>query len=409
MQNFINLSLFQGINILVALIITPILFQRLGETQFGYVNLALSIVLTLGIAVNYGFNVNIPKRVALIIEDKANQSILFSEVIFTRLIIAFALAMILLLLIYPFGQFPVYNHILALSLIFLLGEAMFPMIVLQGYDRLILLAVSNGIIKVSYLIGVFLVIRSPEDAKWVNFIFGSVTLLMNTSLLVLIYFKYRLKLVAVGFKQVSDRIKDNFQFFSYSFATHIMVNGGFLILNNFVSDVELGRYALAQRVGILLRSIPAFITQSILQNAARLFDQDIEEFDKYLNKAYRIGLLFTFCIGLLLCVFANWIITVLAGEAIPYSANVLRIISFIPFGAMLNVSNMIRIIVTEKKHLLSKAVWINTAITIPLCVVSISIFGGFGLAATLLFIEFTNFIIHKYLLYKDLNKESLIV
>ena len=41
-KNFTNLSLNQGINILIAIFATPILFQNLGDSQFGLVNLAFS-------------------------------------------------------------------------------------------------------------------------------------------------------------------------------------------------------------------------------------------------------------------------------------------------------------------------------------------------------------------------------
>ena len=57
-KNITNLSLNQGLNIVVTLLITPILFQRLGENQYGLVNLSFSIVILLAIIVSYGYNLN---------------------------------------------------------------------------------------------------------------------------------------------------------------------------------------------------------------------------------------------------------------------------------------------------------------------------------------------------------------
>ena len=48
-KNFSSLSVNQGINILVAIIATPILFQNLGESSFGLINLSLSIFILLSI------------------------------------------------------------------------------------------------------------------------------------------------------------------------------------------------------------------------------------------------------------------------------------------------------------------------------------------------------------------------
>ena len=42
-KNFINLTLNQGVNIIATLIYTPILFQILGEENFGLIQLAFSV------------------------------------------------------------------------------------------------------------------------------------------------------------------------------------------------------------------------------------------------------------------------------------------------------------------------------------------------------------------------------
>ena len=65
-KNFFNLSINQGINILIAIIATPILFQNLEESQFGLVNLAFSIFMLISIVVSYGYHLNGPKRISLL-------------------------------------------------------------------------------------------------------------------------------------------------------------------------------------------------------------------------------------------------------------------------------------------------------------------------------------------------------
>ena len=65
-KNFTNLSLNQGINILIAIVATPILFQNLGDSQFGLVNLAFSIFMLISIVVSYGYHLNGPKQISLL-------------------------------------------------------------------------------------------------------------------------------------------------------------------------------------------------------------------------------------------------------------------------------------------------------------------------------------------------------
>ncbi len=394
------MSLNQGVNVLVALVVTPLLYQNLGEAQFGLVGLGLTVVMFLSVLVNYGFHLNGPKRLALTCGDTNKQQALINEIIITKLTLSVVLSLLILIAIYGLNLFIDYSSILALSLVILVGEALYPMFILQGLDKLSILSIGNAISKLFYLIAVVLVIKESKDAKWVNFLFGTISLVVNLVLLVLVYRKWRLKFYWVNVLTVLLRIRENFQFFLSTIGGHVSVHGGLLILSNFVSDVELGRYNLAQRVAFLLRMIPVFLAQSILQNASRLYDEDISGFNKYLYKAYKGGLVLTFAVGLGFALLSPYIILILGGEYVDYSANVLRILCFIPFFGMLNIANMIKILVAERKEILAKATWITAIFMLVIAMLGSYYFGGYGLAVTLLIAELFSFIVHYLFLKK---------
>ena len=91
-KNFFNLIFNQGVNILVAIIATPILFQKLGESSFGLMNLSFSILMLLSIIISYGYHLNGPKRIA---EINTSSSIFnfTNDIISLRLLIALLLMM----------------------------------------------------------------------------------------------------------------------------------------------------------------------------------------------------------------------------------------------------------------------------------------------------------------------------
>ncbi|MFT6827350.1 MAG: O-antigen/teichoic acid export membrane protein [Roseivirga sp.] len=402
-SNFFNLSLNQGINVLVALLITPYLFETLGDDQYGLVNLALTIMMLLSVLVNYGFHLNGPKRLALIINDSREQSALINEVIWTRLFLALVLIGALLIAIFYFGLFPNYGSILAFSSLILINEAFFPLFILQGFDRLSLLSKANAISKLLYIVAIFVLVNNQDDNLLVNLFFGASALIVNLSLMLYIYKKWKLKFAFASTKRVYFRLRENFQFFVSTIAGHVSVYGGFILLSSFVSDTELGRYALAQRVAFLLRMIPVFLTQSILQHASRLYDSDKEQFRNYLTKSYKGGLALTFTVGVVFSIAAPWIISVLAGEYIIYSSSILSILSFIPFFGMLNVINMVTILVAEQKEILAKATWITAIMMLVLSALGSYYFGGYGLAIALLLSELISFMVHYILLKKNTN------
>ena len=403
-KNFFNLIINQGINIFIALLATRVLFSTLGEAQFGLVNLALSVVLLSSIAVSYGYHLNGPKRIALFRDQSAKKQSLINEIILTRIIIATGMAIILFCLTYFFGFFKSYAALLYYSLILLFSQALFPMFYFQGNDKIAWASLVNAFAKGAYLLLIILFIKTPEDATYVNFLFGLSALVVYIVFWIIIYKKEKIKWVWVSIYNIKNRFIENFQFFISSIAGHVSIHGGLIILANFVNNTVLGEFALAQKIALLMRMVPIFFTQAILQKASILFKSDKIEFNSYVNRIFIIGLTITFAMGLIVIIFSKWIIFLLAGSHVIYSDTILKILAFIPFFSMLNFNNMIKILVDEKKHLLTKATWITAIIMLILATTGSYYYGGYGLSIALVLTEIVSFIVHSVLLIKNKNE-----
>ena len=405
-KNFFNLIINQGINILIALLATRILFSTLGEAQYGLVNLALSVVLLSSITVSYGYHLNGPKRIALFRDESAKKEILINEIIATRIIIAFGMAIILFCLTYFFGFFKSYTALLYYSLILLFSQALFPMFYFQGNDKIAWASLVNAFAKGAYLLLIVLFIKIPEDATYVNFLFGITALIVYIVTWIIIYKKEKIKWVWVSIHNIKKRFVENFQFFISSIAGHVSIHGGLIILSNFVNNSVLGEFALAQKIALLMRMVPVFFTQAILQKASILFKSDKAEFKRYVNLIFIIGLSITFAMGLIAVIFSNWIIFLLAGSQVLYSETILKILAFIPFMSMLNFNNMIKILVDEKKHLLTKATWLTAIVMLILATIGGYYYGGYGLSIALVITEIVSFIVHSVLLTKNKHERA---
>ena len=400
-KNFFNLIINQGVNIFIALLATRILFERLGEVQFGFVNLALSVVLLLSISVSYGYHLNGPKRIALFRDEFKKKQILINEIIVTRIIIAISMAIFLFCLTYFFGFFKPYSTLLYYSLILLFSEALFPMFYFQGNDKIAWFSLINIFAKGAYLLLIILIIKTPNDAIYVNFLFGFTSFLVYIIFWIFIYKKEKIKWVWVSIYNIKKRLIENFQFFISSIAGHVSIHSGLIILASFVNNTVLGKFALAQKIGLLMRMVPVFFTQAILQKATILFEKDKIEFKIYVNRIFVIGLVITFLMGLMVIILSKWIIFLLAGSYVVYSENILKILAFIPFLSMLNFNNMIEILVNEKKYLLTKATWITAIIMLVLAIISSYYYGGYGLSIALVITEIVSFIVYSSLLIKN--------
>jgi len=398
-KNFTNLSLNQGINILIAIVATPILFQNLGDSQFGLVNLAFSIFMLISIFVSYGYHLNGPKQISLLnkLEKEADT---IKDIVSLRLFIAIIISTVIIALIYLTDFFNSYELIILFSIPILFSEAIHPVFYLQGKNNLSVLAILNAFSKLFYLGLIILSIKNQNDAFKVNLLYGSVLSLVFLVYWGLFFYKNKLKFHFVDLDKIKFRLKENFQFFMSSVAGHISIHSGIIILKLFVNNSELGRFALANRIAFLLRMIPVFIIQSVLQNASIISQNNPLALNKYLNYYFKRGLILTFIIGLFFTVFSKWIILIFSGQEIIYSNQILSLLSFIPFMAMLNFKNILSILVNEKKEILNKATWISLFIMLPLAFVLSFYYKGIGLAIALLISEFSSFIVHTILLSK---------
>tara|TARA_B100000768_G_scaffold1513_1_gene1972 strand:+ start:15 stop:1250 length:1236 start_codon:yes stop_codon:yes gene_type:complete len=403
-KNFSNLSINQGINILVAIIATPILFQNLGESSFGLINLSFSIFILLSIIISYGYHLNGPKHISLITQINKERD-LINELISIRIFLALIVSLLVILTTYFSSLFDGYSIIILFSIPILWSEAIHPVFYLQGKNNLSILAILNSFSKLIYLAFIILFIKSPEDAYKVNLMFGMSLYIVYLFFWLKIYLKNKIKFVWSSFEKLIYRLKENFEFFFSSIAGHISIHSGLIILKLFVDNFELGKFALANRIALLLRMVPVFIVQSVLQNATLISRENNSGLHEYLNYYYRRGLVITFIIGLFFLIFSKWIIIIFAGEEIEYSTQILSLLSFIPFLAMLNFKNILIILIEEKKRILNKATWISTLVMITISVIFSYLYGGLGLAIALLFSEIFSFIVHSILLFNQHDKK----
>ena len=399
-KNFTNLSLNQGINILIAIVATPILFQNLGDSQFGLVNLAFSIFMLISIVVSYGYHLNGPKQISLLnkLEKEADT---IKDIVSLRLFLAIIISIVIIALIYLTNFFNGYELIILFSIPILFSEAIHPVFYLQGKNNLSVLAILNAFSKLFYLGLIILSIKNQNDAFKVNLLYGSVLSLVFLVYWGLFFYKNKLKFHFVDLDKIKFRLKENFQFFMSSVAGHISIHSGIIILKLFVNNSELGKFALANKIAFLLRMIPVFIVQSVLQNASIINQNNPLALKKYLNYYFKRGLILTFITGLFFTIFSKWIIIIFSGQEIIYSNQILSVLSFIPFLAMLNFKNILLILVNEKKEILNKATWISAFIMIPLAITLSYYYKGFGLAIALLISEFSSFIVHTILLSRS--------
>ena len=395
-KNFINLSLNQGVNIVATLVYTPLLFQNLGDENFGLIHLAFSIIIILTVLVSYGYNLNGPVKIAQSKSTK-EESLIITDILNIRISLSFIIFILSIPFIF-FCQDQVFQKILLFSLIILFTEALNPLFYLQGKNKILPQSILNFFSKTLYIVLIILFISNYEDAYLANFFYGfSITLLF-----LFFWIKHfiinRITHLNFSIKKILINLKQNFQFFLSSTSTHFTLNSALIILSFFVTNKELGRFSLAYKVAFILRMIPVFFIQSVLQQASTIRNKSKEEFDKFLSRYFQLGLMITLIIAITTYISSNYIIEIFADEKIDYSSKILSLLSFIPFFAMLNFKNVVYMLVNNLKSKLNRATFYTLLFMLISSLILSNLYGGFGLAYALLLTEIFSFFTHYFLI-----------
>lgn len=398
LKNFFNLSSNQFINVFFTLLITPFLFRRIGTEAFGLVSLCFSIVSLISVINSYGFNLNSPKDIATNKNNRSFLEILICEILTIKLIFGFLLVILFSIIFYVSELFNANNSIIIFSLIIIFSEAINPFFYFQGKDQFFNLVISNFLFKSIYFICLLYFIKSDQDAYLVNFLFGLTAIFIYMFYWINIFKNEEISFAFINIKNLVVRIKDNFEFMLSSVWGYISVNSGIIILTGFVSNVELGNFAVAQKVGFFLRMFPVMVTQSILQKSAILYKKSEEDLVSYLNNVYKYSITVSIFLFLIISFLSEIIIYILTKQQIEYSQNILILLSIIPLLSVLNLKNMIFILVEDKKRILNLSTWLSTIFMLISAVTLSYKYGGYGLCYSLILTEIINFMACKILL-----------
>ena len=399
LQNFLNLSANQGFNIISTLIYTPLLFQALGEKNFGLVQFSFSVLIILSIFISFGYNINGP---VIISKEKNFQEI--EKFTSNVLLLKFFLSLLVIVLSFPIIYFFVEQKLLIIlifSFTILFSEALNPLFYLQGKNQIFPFSLLNFFSKSLYILLIVLFISNSFDAYLANFFYGISLTFFYVSFWIYKFLKSKFSSINLSLDIFKKYIKNNFKLFLSSITGHFSINSALIILFFFVDDIELGRFALPYKIAFMLRMIPTFFIQSSLQNASKLYILSKENFILYVNKYFYVGILLLFIIGVFFISFSGPIIEFFANEKIYYSSKILIILSYIPLLAMLNYKNMIIILVKDMKSTLNKASYLTFTFMLFFSIFLSKLFGGIGLAYALILSELFSFSVHYYLINKN--------
>jgi O-antigen/teichoic acid export membrane protein len=321
-ENFSFLSILQISNLIVFIIIVPYLFRVLGENNYGLVVFAQTIAIYFSILVNFGFNITATRDISVNKSNFAKVSSVISNVLFLKFGL-FVLSMVLLAILSLF--IPVIRINPALfyfSMLFCLGEALFPVWYFQGIEQMKYITYINVFSRGIAALMVYLIVNKPEHFYYVPLILGMGSIIGALAGLFIVFGFHKNSFKITSTSDLKNTFLSNLPLFLSNISSQLYVNSNKLIIGFSLGMQQVAIYDLADKIYNLLKVPVYLIAQTLFPKVSRELNV------KFVLKTMKICIFFVIIIYFFLFFFSESIIHLLTGAFNHEAAEVLRILSF---------------------------------------------------------------------------------
>ena len=336
--NFVNLSSIQISNSLLIVLIYPIITRIVGIEEFGFVGLANTFAGLSGMVINYGTNQSAVRDIARAKANPEEISRIFYNTLFIRVII-----FILFLVGFFFLQWLniKYYSFLLLAIPLVLAEVLNPLFFYLGKENLNSFNIANLISRIAILILIIVIIKGPNDSKWVNFIMGTVNTITYGCLLIYAIVKFQLSCRAPQKQVLLKTCKENFFLTGNNISVQLQQSIMIFSIGKWGTASWLGAYWLCDKIVWSSRLLISSISNSMYPKAAHLYQEGNEVWQKFMKRTKGLLTISFFGFSLALFFLAEPIIHIIVGNPDPTAISLLKIMAFVPTVAALNSLNVV--------------------------------------------------------------------
>lgn len=326
-RNFLALTILQGGNYLLPLILIPFLIRSLGMSTFGDWVFAGSFVAIFRTFVNYGFDLTATRAVSVNRDDRNFVGQIYTTVVATRLVI-FGLSCLTL-----FGLALLFESIwrivllAQLSMLVLIGEALFPIWLFQGMEQMSTITQLRLGYRALFVLCVILIVRDPQDVLLVPLIEGAASLVAGLIAMRLAFVRYGLAFHWPGRVFVETQLKEGASILVSYVAVHFYTTINTVLLGIVQGSVAVAQFSIAEKIYFAIRGMLGPVVQALFPMLSRLHEADRNAFNRVARTtalAFVAGLV---SLALITCFMAEPLVQLIGGKPDQEATHVLQILA----------------------------------------------------------------------------------
>jgi len=388
-SNFFALSIIQGTNFLVPLLVMPYVISRIGVSLFGVISVAQVVMVYLSTVSDYGFNLTATRDVALSKGDRSTEKVsrIFFTVLTSKIIITALSFLFLLILISVVPFFKANSQLYLSGFTYVIGQSLLVSWFFQGMERMKFITFSVLFARVVFAILVFVFIKQPKDAYLFLFFFGLGNIIAGFfSIYIAIHF-FRLKFLYPLWPDIIHELWNGWQIMISNLSINIYLYINIFILRIFANDLIVGYYSIAEKIFFAIRQILGVFSQAIYPQLCMLTVKSKNQTVIFFKKIY-LPFLLLISIGCsVVFILSPQITQIFVGNGSSLPSLLLRMLSFVPIIVCLNIpANLILLSLNKKKSYLRVSI-LGTIVNVCANILLANVWGATGTAFAIIITE----------------------
>jgi PST family polysaccharide transporter len=247
-RNAASLYLLHLANYVLPLITVPYLVRVLGPAGYGAVTFSQSLIAYLMLFVEYGFDWSATRIISVHRENTKVVSYTALHVWAAKgLLCVVSLGMLALLVALVPKLWEVRWLLLALYGL-VLGNALLPTWLFQGMERMAATALINVAMRLVVLVGVFGLVRRPEDAVVYAGLMGGGSLAAGLAGIALAIRMFNLKRTRASWADILQTLREGWVLFLSRASVSLYTSGNAFILGMLTNHIAVGYYSAAEKI-----------------------------------------------------------------------------------------------------------------------------------------------------------------
>lgn len=328
--NFFYLSILKAISFVFPLITLPYLTRVIGVEKFGIIAFATAIIVIVETVVDWGFNYTATRDVARVRENIKEVSQIFSEVIFSKLILMTICFVLLFSLMPLFSLSKEYELLLLLTFAYIPGHILFPEWLFQAFEQMKYITILNVLSKLIFTVLVFIVIRRQSDYIYQPLLTACGYFVSGLIALYILVKRYGISFNFPGFRKVLGRLRSSTNMFVSLIIPNLYNNFSVILLRTYCGEASTGIYSGGEKFHGIIDQLTQVLSRTFFPFLAR----HEEKHHVYVKITGIIAL----CMSLLMFLGADLFVDIFLSPDFAASAQVIRILSLSPLFLFLSNS-----------------------------------------------------------------------